>query len=222
MEHSEAIKMSAVERYVLGDLSVSEIEEFERHFFDCPQCSEELRVMTLLQDNARAVFMEQGSRPIGASLPIREPDRRARRAGWWPDFRIWVPALAMLAIAIFLGYQAGERRVGGPLPVSEFPLYAAARGEETVVGPTAGAQFYTLYMDRTWEKDFPEYRAAFVDAAPKERFSMRLGSPAAGQAIHILTPKQALPPGRYVLIVYGVDSGQETEVARYPFTLRFE
>jgi len=39
MDHLDAENMKAVERYMLGDLAVSEVEEFERHFFDCPQCS---------------------------------------------------------------------------------------------------------------------------------------------------------------------------------------
>ena len=69
MDHLDADQTKAVERYMLGDLSVSEVEEFERHFFDCPQCSEELRTLTLFQANARAVFGEQDLAPI----PIRFP-----------------------------------------------------------------------------------------------------------------------------------------------------
>jgi len=38
-----------------------------------------------------------------------------------------------------------------------------------------------------------------------------------------LAPAQALPAGKYSLVMEGRDStGAETETARYPFTLRFE
>jgi hypothetical protein len=47
MDHSDATGIKAVERYMLGDLSVSEVEEFERHFFDCPQCSADFHVSSL-------------------------------------------------------------------------------------------------------------------------------------------------------------------------------
>jgi hypothetical protein len=222
MDHLDADRTKAVERYVLGDLSVSEVEEFERHFFDCPQCSEELRALAILQETARVVFSEEGStRPVAAGAPAREPapvhEPMATRARWW-NIRIFVPALAMLAVAAFLGFEAGERRFGSaPQTVAEFPLYAAARGEETVIAPPAGARFYTLFLDKTWDRDYPSYRAAFVSAG-SEKFSMPLAAPAPGQAIHILVPDQALSSGRYVLVI----SGDGTEVARYPFTLRIE
>ena len=48
-------------------------------------------------------------------------------------------------------------------------------------------------------------------------------APAPGRAIHILMPMRALGAGRYVLIIFGIGpDGRETEVARYPFNLRFE
>src|SRR5579883_483103 len=215
MDHSEAAAMSAVERYVLGDLSVSEIEEFERHFFDCPQCSEELRTMAMFQDNARAVFAWQDPRPAAASRPVPAPE--APRASWW-TFKRFVPAFAMFAIAAFGGYEAGERHAApAPQAVAEFPLYAAARGQETVIAPPSGAKFYTLYIDKTWDRDYGAYRASFTTGGV-EKFSMPLAAPAPGQSIHILVPLPALPSGRYTLIV----SAEGAEVARYPFTLRIE
>src|SRR5580698_1281135 len=108
MEHSEAQNTGAAERYVLGDLSVSEVEEFERHFFDCPQCSEELRTLSILQENARVVFMEQESAPLPqVTAPVVIESKRAK-AGWW-QFSIWAPAMAMVAIAVFAGFELGGR-----------------------------------------------------------------------------------------------------------------
>jgi hypothetical protein len=238
MDHSEAIKLEAIERYVLGDLSVSEVEEFERHFFDCPQCSEELRTMSILQDSARAAYIEHGPGPFTASLPAAGAE--TVRAGWWRAWRmpqVLVPALAGLVLACLAGYEAGglNLHTGTPQPVSEYALYAASRGDLAPVVPPKGAQFYTLYMDRTWEREYSHYRAAFVDdpgggtAAQLKpaRYSISLPAPGLGRELHVLIPVHALPAGRYVLVIYGQgdveeDSGKETEVARYPFSLRFE
>jgi hypothetical protein len=130
----------------------------------------------------------------------------------------------MIALAAFLGFEAGERRFGvAPQSVAEFPLYAAARGEETVVAPPAGAPFYTLYMDKTWDRDFTAYRVSILNDAQIERFSMSLAPPAPGQAIHILVPAAALSAGRYTLVISGIDDPRgPTQTARYPFTLRIE
>ena len=180
MDHAEAIKLEATERYLLGDLSVSEVEEFERHFFDCPQCSEELRALAILQDNARAAYIEQGPRPYAPSLPA--PEAEIDRAGWWAAFtrswrmpRVLAPALAAMVLALLAGYESGVRFHNDvPQPVSEYALYAASRGDLTAVAPPRGAQFYTLYMDRTWEHEYGHYRAVFLTTeSPINRFAIR-------------------------------------------------
>jgi hypothetical protein len=224
MDHPEAIQLKAAERYVLGDLSVSEVEEFERHFFDCPQCSEELSLLSVLQENARAVFAEPDPGPRILPAP--------QRSGWWSGFAAtwkqpWAiaPAFAAVAVAILLGYQAGlHRPVDAPQPVSSYPLYAASRGEETVIVPPKGAQYYTLYMDRTWDGDYSSYNAVVRDdPGGAERFSMNFGDVIPGRTVNVLVPVKSLSPGRYVVVVSGLDSsGRQTQVARYPFTLKFE
>jgi hypothetical protein len=252
MDHAEAIQMKAVERYALGDLSVSEVEGFERHFFDCSQCSEELRILSVLQENARAVFIEQNSTPSTslASVPVSVPmvnpvvnpvgnpasnlpatERKAARAGWrfsWGALfspAALAPAMIVLVAAVFLGYQIGESKAGGPQSLNAYPLYAASRGAETVVAIPEGAKFFTVYMDRTWDGDFASYRAVVHDDSPagSERASLPIPVPAQGRLIQVLFPSHSLAPGRYVLSILAKDaSGHETKAADYSFTLRFE
>ena len=228
MDHPEAIAMKAAERYVLGDLSVSEVEEFERHFFDCPQCSEELRLLSVLQENARAVFVEQTPGPqtiaVSETIPVPlKPVREEPVEAWW---RAWLsparlaPALAAIVVALLVGYQTGKHgSTDAPQSISSFPLYAASRGDETVVSPPAGAQFYSVYMDRTWDQDEASYQATLkAEASGAVKYSIRVGAVAQGQSVQVLIPAQALEPGRYVLTISGVDG---KELSRYPFTLRF-
>jgi anti-sigma factor RsiW len=113
MDHLDAAHMKAVERYMLGDLSVSEVEEFERHFFDCPQCSEELRTLTIFQENARAVFVEQDVAPIPARVHAPES-----AVSWWRGFsplsffprRPWALAFCSLLIGLMAGYVPAARQ----------------------------------------------------------------------------------------------------------------
>jgi hypothetical protein len=214
--------MQAVERYMLGDLSVSEVEEFERHFFDCPQCSEELRALTIFQENVRAVFQEQDLAPVPP--PVHAPESAA---GWWRGFspqfwsRGWGLALAALAIGIFAGFFAFSSPDGAQA-VGAYPLYAQARGEETVVSPAAGSNFYTMYFDKTWEGEFPSYRAAVRDTSGGEKLSVPVTLGAPGEAIHVLVPTRKLPAGKYVLVMIGVGPDKETELARFPYTLQIK
>ena len=222
MEHSEAQNMGAAERYVLGDLSVSEVEEFERHFFDCAQCSEELRTLSILQENARVVFMEQESAPSQAKPAVVE--QKPAKTGWW-QFSIWAPAAAMVAIAVFVGFELGGRGAEGPQAVNSFPIYAAKRGGETVdragheceilhciYGPHVGARLRLV----------PGRRRGKTEGA-EERVSMPLSAPAQGSTIQILFPEHALKPGKYVLTILGKDeAGKEIAAAEYPFAFQIK
>jgi hypothetical protein len=130
-------------------------------------------------------------------------------------------APAALTLGIFAGYLAFSSRESAQA-VSAYPLYAQARGEETVVAPAAGSKFYTLYLDRTWEGDYTSYRAVLRDASGADKFTLPVKAGAPGEAIHVLVPSHKLDAGRYVLVMMGAAAGKETEVARFPFTLRFE
>ena len=54
MNHQEALRIQAPERYALGELSSSEVEEFEEHFFTCAECAEDLSIGAIFAANARA------------------------------------------------------------------------------------------------------------------------------------------------------------------------
>jgi hypothetical protein len=222
MDHLDADQTKAVERYMLGDLSVSEVEEFERHFFDCPQCSEELRALTIFQENARAVFIEQDLAPMPASAHAPQS-----AAGWWRGFsplfvgRQWATALAALVIGIFTGYLALMPHES-PQAVPHFPIYAQARGEETIVSPPAGSKYYTVYFDKTWEGEYASYRGVVRDASGAEKFSVPITLGAPSESIEVLCPARALPSGKYVLAVMGANAGKDTELALYPYTLQIK
>jgi hypothetical protein len=222
MDHMDAEQLKAVERYMLGDLSVSEVEDFERHFFDCPQCSEELRTLTLFQENARAVFAEQDLAPIPASVHAPES-----AAGWWRGFsplsfiRAGSLAMAGLLIGIVGSYLTLAPREK-PQAITSYPLYAEARGDETMVSPVAGSRFYTVYFDKTWDGDYQGYRAVLRDASGTEKSAIPVDVGAADEEIQVLVPTKTLANGKYVLTMLGNAGGKETELARFPFTLKFK
>jgi len=43
MDHSEAVREMAAERYLLDELEPEAREAFEEHVFDCPECALDLR-----------------------------------------------------------------------------------------------------------------------------------------------------------------------------------
>jgi hypothetical protein len=59
MEHMEAVRLRAAERYVLKQLSAAETEAFEEHFFSCTECAEEVRWISMFEQNAKRVVSQK-------------------------------------------------------------------------------------------------------------------------------------------------------------------
>lgn len=124
-------------------------------------------------------------------------------------------ALGALAIGIFAGYSVSSSHDGAQA-VSEYPLYAQARGEETVISPAEGSKFYALYFDKSWDGNYSSYKAVVRDASGSDRLTLPVS---ASETFHLLIPKNNLPSGKYVLIMFG---DKETEVARLPYNLQIK
>jgi hypothetical protein len=159
-------------------------------------------------------------------------------AGWWRGFSplfsnrpplfsnrpwnsAWATALAALVLGIFAGYLAFGLG-NGAQAIRAYPLYAQARGEETIVSPPAGSKFYTVYFDKTWDGEYSSYRAVVRDASGANRLSVPVTLGAPGDAIDVLVPTRKLPGGKYVLVMMGKSADKETELAYLPYTLQIK
>ena len=56
LDHNEALRQQAAEKYVLGELSQPLRDEFEAHFFECQECARDVKAAAEFVDNARAVW----------------------------------------------------------------------------------------------------------------------------------------------------------------------
>jgi anti-sigma factor RsiW len=59
VDHKTAVELLTTEKYVLGELSPAERDEFEEHLSDCHRCMEDLATVEMFVANGRAVFSEQ-------------------------------------------------------------------------------------------------------------------------------------------------------------------
>ena len=220
MDHLDAAQNKAVERYMLGDLTASEVEEFERHFFDCPQCSEELRALIYVSGECSGLLFGSSRDPAPVPAAVTVPKSAG---GWWAGFsplRLSMGmALGALVVGLFAGFVA-FRSKDSVLAVSAYPcVRASPRGEETVVAPAAGSKFYMLYLDHTWDGDYPHPRAVLLDEAGTEKFAVPVRVGVDGDAVHVLVPTRQLSAGKYVLVMKSGDD-RDSELARCPFTLK--
>src|SRR5208282_6788733 len=96
MDHNEAVRLQAAEKYLLGDLPKEQHAAYEEHYFDCPTCAEELKATVAFMESARQIAREEALQAVGAKglAPVPPKD-----GGWFAWLR---PAFAVPALAALL------------------------------------------------------------------------------------------------------------------------
>lgn len=89
MDHNRALKLQAVERYLLGGLTPEERDSFEEHFFSCAECAGAVRAATVFRANAREV--------------LREPVVPERESRWfaWPSLIPVAASVMLLGVVVY-------------------------------------------------------------------------------------------------------------------------
>jgi anti-sigma factor RsiW len=229
MQHEDAIRTQAAERYVLGEMSPEEREAYEDHYFSCQTCGDELSATAAFVANARVALATPAS--VSAT-----PDR-ARRApspaddGWLKRLiATWqglVPALgvAVLALAGVVAYQQLavipelRQQLAGreaPQAVPTVALRSAARGAGPRLEVKSSDAFAVLQADLFPERTVTSYSATLL-SADGEHFRTSLDAPQLGMPVTLLIPVRDLAPGEYTLVFQDHPAGGEA--GRFTFTL---
>ncbi|PYX51228.1 MAG: hypothetical protein DMG79_03675 [Acidobacteria bacterium] len=101
MDHTTVVRDKTTERYLLNELDSKLRDEFEEHYFGCPECALDVSAGTQFVEQSKVVLAEKS-----ALVSVREtPGRNSAQRGWFGWLR---PAFAAPALAILLavmGYQ---------------------------------------------------------------------------------------------------------------------
>lgn len=228
MDHTEAIRTGAAQKYLLDELSPEERSQYEEHFFDCTLCADDVKSAAAFVDNLKAVLAE----PVVVRAEALAEDR-PRPAPWrlfWP-----VPAGALAALVSMLGVPAAYLafvevpRLRSALADAESPQAATwqflsvSRGEPPVVKVTKTTRMVGLTLSKSSERVFPFYLCEVRELGDRVVSRAVVPGPGPGAELQILIPVSVMPPGAYVLHLAGLESATSTagaDLARYPFTLQ--
>jgi Putative zinc-finger len=216
MEHKEAIRIQASDRYLLGELPATERDAFEEHFFECAICAEDVQFGAVLADNSKAVFTDPSFRQATAA-----PDKRRSEKWAWLRFPQLIPVGAALAFAAFSGVEAVEiAHLRQPRVVSAAVIPAASKGDIRVIQAKANEPFVQLWFNVDAIDSPGPYRCSLLSESGKQLFSLVAPAPKPGEPLAIQLPSTSLAPGRYTMILRApIAGGAERDVDRYPFTL---
>jgi len=224
MDHSEALRLQAAERYVLGELSPKLREEYEEHYFGCEECAADVKAAAAFAEGARELFRKERS---------QEEKEPVQIGGWFAWLRPAIAAPALAALLLIVGYQSlvmiPQLRRG-----SAVPLTAQSANFVSLIGANSrseGGKVFLIHRDNPTvvEVDIPEtgefsgYICQIQDAQSRVLYEHRVSVIDAKQSVHLIVPAAGLRPGKYSLVVLGEGSAgsaaaSASELERIRFT----
>lgn len=225
MDHLEAKRLHASEKYVLGELSADQRDAYEEHYFDCAECAEDVKATLTFVSAGREVFREE---PVSASPRPKEPAVRARWTSWRP--MIAIPAIAALLLAVGYYTRPSKPQIGVILAPGQgflapsFGLRGGDRleNEKTIVQVHRMDPFQ-LHFDFVPSQDhnFSSYTGELQDSASHVLLEFNIPADRVNKEVNLLVPSGLLRPGDYMLAVFGQDSSSaKTTVDKFAFAVQ--
>ena len=223
MDHSEANRLMASEKYLLDELSTAEMEAFEEHLFGCQECALDVRAGSLFLEHGKAELAS----PAATSGLVAEA-RPARGFSWWrPAFGL--PAMAILLLVV--GYQnlvtypalkgaLAENSAPKILPAASL-VSSAVRGSAPSVITIRPGEPFLLPVDVQAQNGLQSYIVQLQNSAGGVEWSLPVSAELVKNTLTIRAPGVS-KAGHYEVVVVGRNAqGQDSEVGRYPFNLQF-
>jgi len=241
MDHTDAVRLQAAEKYALGELTPEVMNEYEEHYFDCAECALDVKAVMAFSDASCQVFREQE-----ATAGARETTPLLDRWFGWLRPAIAVPVFAVLLL--FIGYQnavtipdakqrSAEASIQTPALVatteafaSSFPLHGAARGERADENidrvSVHSGQSFGIQFDFLPASSYNHYIGQLQDETGRTVLEVPIAGELAKKEVHILVSAGSVHPGKYKLVIAGdpAATGQfhpEKEVGRFSFAVEF-
>jgi hypothetical protein len=216
LDHRHALEAQAAERYLLGELPAAEAEEFELHYFECPQCT------LAVESGEMFISAVRESAPLAekAAAPARNPRDSfwVSLAAFWRQPTFGLAAAAVLAVlALYQGVVViPGLRENRSLPA--FQLIGASRSEDQKVRVPGGTPFVSLAADIPPEYHFREY-VCVISRGGSNVFTVVSPQPEEGRPVTILVATDQLRPGRQELTIFGqgADGKPSDKISTYPF-----
>ena len=211
MTHEQAVETLAAERYLLDEMSETERDSFEEHFFACEECGESMRLGSRLRTDAAAIFKPAS----GTARVLPGPAERNRRSRWRPTPAVMIPWAAAAVLALTVAYQA-RVAVPGDGAYSPVALRPASRGAvQPVTLPAAGHLALALEVNIGAAGDPLTYRLTHENG--RELTSGTTTVPAPDVPLVVVIPTERLEPGgTYVVTLTTRDGG--VPAAEYRFS----
>jgi hypothetical protein len=170
MDHNEAVLQHATERYLLNELDREQRDQFEEHYFSCPECALDVRAGTMFVVQSKKVFATWDAEKQGWFARLWAKFSEFVSAGSWrPAFA--VPVMATLLTIV--GYQnlvtVPELKMAANTPqvLPWASVNISTRGSDPTRVPASPGQGFNLLVTLPHQSDYASYRIDLYNAAGK-------------------------------------------------------
>ena len=236
MDHELVARQRMTERYLLGELDADARQEFEEHFFDCPDCAVDVRAGALFVEQSKVLLADESqlagvSRPVPTLVrakpaPANAPWVAALLGMFKPAFAVPVMAalLAVVGYQNLVTYPQLKLALNSPRVLPFAFVNVGSWGGGQVVSIRPGEGF--LLFARISADGYPRHVAGLYNPAGKLEWSLPIPSSerdtSPGQDQYPLqVPGARREAGIYTLVVRGLTAaGESKEVGRGSFELQ--
>jgi hypothetical protein len=220
MDHADALRMNATERYLLNELDTSQLEQFEEHMFECQECALDVQTASIFLEESKKVLAQP------TPVPVRQPVSTAAPSLWFAWLRpaFAVPAMAVLLVAIgYQGYLLRGSQGSTPDILASATINVATRAAATPQVHSKAGQPFVLLLNIPAESRFSSYIADLYDPAGHIKWSLPISAEMANDTLPMRVPGLR-EPGLYVVAIRGVsqDGSNPTEIGRQPFQVSLQ
>lgn len=227
MDHNEAVRTMATERYLLDELSPEMKEAFEEHFFECQECALDVR--------AGAALIDETRHQLAASIPVpaaARPKAASPRRDWFAWLRPAFAVPAFAALLLVVGYQNFATI---PSLVSAARQPRLAPWASLHVGTRDGAPVSivadhksgaAVLIDVPDTASWSSFALALQDPQGKQFWTGTIPASSTGngqQTLSLVIPGMGLQQGSYTLTISGITAqGSRTQLYRRVLDVRFD
>jgi len=215
MDHAEALQTQAVEKYLLGELSAAQADEFAEHFFDCEECANDVRMTSVFVDTTKKVLATDR-----AQTPRSTPKRWSSQ--WQPARYAIAASVALFAFMLYQNTVTIPRLRSSSAPQALAFFSLADMGARSAVQPVIHPfpdKPFILFLDIPPHPNTAVYRCQILSPSGSQVLSIDVSEAAASKTVPLYIPASALAHGDYLFTIAG-RSGNETsftELERDPF-----
>lgn len=226
IDHEMVVREKFAEKYLLNELNSEVRDEFEEHFFDCPECSFDIRAGSAFVDQSKIILSEKkkGTSEAVPALVVPPPKPR-----WFAIFRpvFAVPVFALLIATI--GYQnlVTYPRLKGALNQTHVLPWASVNvgtyGSEGTTITTRPGEDFLLFVRIPPDGSYARYMAELYNSAGKLEWSFTIPGSTTQDQWPVQISGSNRKAGSYTLAVRGVTTAGETkEIGRSSFELQIQ